>query len=214
MPFALVTAGSSTNSTGNATESEIKAYCYDVVDLYQSSNASNTYTIPAVVQPLTSSANTSTAPLISNTTQVWQVRTVVGQLADSFFNVGEGPQLQTSIYLDPKSDAPMALPIPPALSTCKFIFGLPSSDDGKAPDDGDCSSLISKACVDDIQSNVRELSQSIASSATMSLYQACNSIGQSLFTLPKSCPQGTKSDRFSLFESQGKHPCMGVGSIK
>lgn len=204
--FAIVTTAQSMNDASNATESEIKAYCHNVVDLYQSSNASNTYTIPAVIQPLTSSANTSTAPLTSNTTQVWQVKNVVVQ-HDSVYNVGEWPQLQSSIYLDPLSDGPMALPIPPALSACSFMFILPASDDGKAPDNGDCSSLLSKACVNDIQSSVQELSQSIASSPSMSLEQACNSLEQSLFTLPKSCAKGTTSDKFGLFQSQGEHPC-------
>lgn len=198
--FAIVTAALSV-----ATESQIKDYCYNVVDLYQSSNASNSYDIPAVIQPLTSSANTSTAPLTSNTTQIWQLKNVVGQ-SGGFYNVGDGSQLQSSIYLDPLSDGPMALPIPPALSTCNFLFNLPASHGGKAPNNGDCSSLLSKACVNDIQSSVQELSKSIASSPSMSLEQACNSLGQSLFTLPKSCPKGTTSEKFSLLQSQGELP--------
>lgn len=193
------------NNTGNRTEDEIKAYCYNVVDMYQSSNASNTYTIPAIVQPLTPSTNISTAPLTDNTVLVWQVKNVVGQ-HDSIYNVWNRPQLYSSIYLNTLQDGPVPVPAPPALSTCSFLFNLPDSADGKDPDNGDCSSLLGEPCVKDIQSSVQELSQSIASSATISLEQACNSLGQSLFTLPKSCPQGTSSDKSSLINMQGEHP--------
>jgi hypothetical protein len=205
LSFAIVTTAQSMDNTSSATDSLTKAYCNNVVNLYQSPNASNTYTIPAVVQPFASSANTSTAPLTSNTTQVWQVKNILGQ-SENFYSGQKGPQLHSSIYLDTSSDGPMALPVPPLLSTCNFLFTMPTSADGKALDNGDCSSLLSKACVNDIQSTVHELSQSIASSATMSLQQACDSLSQSINTLPESCPKPAASGTFNLIQSQGKHP--------
>lgn len=205
MSTAIVSATLSTNGTTNATDPNVLGYCYDVVDLYQNQNASNTYLIPAITQPLNSSTNSSTASLTNNSTQNWEVRNILGQ-APYFYNGNRPLQWESTIYLDPLEDGPTALPIPPTLATCKFIFTLPTSFDGKAPENGDCSSLLSQHCVDDIQSSARALSQSIAATTTMTLEKACDSLGQRLSTLPKSCPKRTGSDSFHILEWGGKHP--------
>lgn len=198
--LASTNAATLNSNTSNLDEPSNDAFCSNAVDLYANSNTIKTYTIPAVVQPINDSADPSTAAFTSDSNQVWQVKSIIGNSPGSNDTNTES-LLQTSIYLDTKNDGP--LPIPQALSTCNLIFNMPTGDGGKASSDGDCSSLVGKACVDDIQTHIRDLSLSIASSPNMTLEQACNSLSQSLFNLPKSCPKGTSDGKLSLFDGQG-----------
>lgn len=198
--LATINAATLNGNASNLDESSNHTFCSNAVDLYANSNTVKTYTIPAVVQPFNDSADPFTAAFTSNSNQVWQVKSIIGNSPVSNDTNSE-PLLQTSIYLDTQNGGP--LPIPQALSTCNLIFNMPTDNGGKTSNDGDCSSLVGKACIDDIQTHIRDLSLSIASSPNMTLEQACSSLSQGLFNLPKSCPKGASEGKLSLFDGQG-----------
>lgn len=190
-------------STNNETSPN---QCYDIIDTYQRPNASSSESIPAVVQPLSSSPNTSADPLTSNTAQTWQIISAIGQTTDPYPGI-HSPQLDSIIFLDTSSSSgPNSSPIPSVLAACSIVFTLPASDLGKASGDNDCTNLISEPCAAEIQSSVKALSESIAQSPSMDLTKACNSLGQSLDTLPNSCPKASSGDvvGFNAFSWQGE----------
>ena len=197
LSWGLAAAAQSVNITNDP------LYCGSVDssgDMYRSPNSSNSYPVPAVTQSLSPSTHESMAPFGTSQNETWQIINAIGENRT-------GVELERAIFLDVSSHGPSPATIPPALSGCFFTFRLPSSDNGKSSPNGDCSSLIGQGCVNDIQKNVQALSQSLAVSTQMDIGQACNSIFQSLLTLPKSCPNGGSNpgpNDFGLDISSGK----------
>ena len=198
----FIFAASSTNGTATPGQCD---YINNIGNIYRSPNASQSYQLPAVVQPLGSGSNISTAPISTSPTFKWQLTNTLGLEHEPHL---QEPQLERTFFLDTTSNGNNTNAVPSVLAGCSVVFRLPASDNGKASANGDCSNLITQSCVDDIKSSVKALSQSIAASHSMPFEQACSSISSSLFTLPKSCPNsktGT-ADNFSVSESQGNYP--------
>ena len=192
---------SADNSATNGTAASSNCVSFNV---YKHPNSSDFYPIPAVVQePGASSEPSSSMFLVHSNDETWQIANILSQ--------GGGPSgnniaevLENYLYLN-ISSGQNASTLGSVLSGCSVIFNLPQTDLGQSSDNGDCTSLVGSACVDDITTQVQQLVSGFASNDAIQLQIGCESILQSLATLPNSCPKPTsKNDLgFRAFYSQG-----------
>lgn len=157
-----------------------------VEDLYLRPNASNSYTIPAIVQPLNQPAESLSNTILSSDTETWQIISALSQATDPCNTLPNNQDLEQLLLLDTSRSQPNASAIPPALAACSFVFELPQSDIGKS-DNGTCASLIGQDCVNDIHSAAQTLAEAAALTNSASQGDACTAIGNGLTTLPASC---------------------------
>lgn len=198
LSLTFVSADSSATN-GTASSSDCVPF-----NVYKHPNASNFYPIPAVVQePGTSSEPSSNTFLLHSNDETWHISNILSQ--------GGGPSgnniaevLEDYLYLN-ISSGQNASTLGSVLSGCSVIFDLPQTDLGQSSGNGDCTSLVGSACVDDITTQVQQLVSGFASNDAIQLQIGCESILQSLATLPNSCPKPTsKNDLgFRAFYSQG-----------
>ncbi|KAK3168641.1 hypothetical protein OEA41_005089 [Lepraria neglecta] len=192
---------SADNSATNGTAASSNCVPFNV---YKHPNASNFYPIPAVVQePGASSEPSSSTFLVHSNEETWQIANTLSQ--------GGGPSgnniaelLENYLYLNISSGQNASI-LGSVLSGCSVIFNLPQTDLGQSSGNGDCTSLVGSACVDDITTQVQQLVSGFASNDAIQLQIGCESILQSLATLPNSCPKPTNKDDlgFRAFYSQG-----------
>ena len=111
------------------------------LEIYRHPNASNSYSIPAVV---------STGSTITNSTaKSWQIINSIGQIPNPF-NVSDpqNQQLSQNIFLDTSSTINgSSLSSPLSFAGCSLIF---SSYTGKTSSDGSCGKVFGQSCIDEI----------------------------------------------------------------
>ncbi|KAM0806223.1 hypothetical protein BDR22DRAFT_9593 [Usnea florida] len=111
------------------------------LEIYRHPNASNSYSIPAVV---------STGSTITNSTaKSWQIINSMSQIPYPF-NVSDPPpqQLSQNIFLDTSSTingSSLSSPLP--FAGCSLVF---STYTGKTSSDGSCGNVFGQSCVDEI----------------------------------------------------------------
>ena len=111
------------------------------LEIYRHPNASNSYSIPAVVS--------NGSKVTNSTAKTWQIINSIGQTPNPF-NVldPQGQQLSQNIFLDTSSTMNgSSLSSPPPFAGCSFIF---SSYTGKTSSDGSCGKVFGQSCVNDI----------------------------------------------------------------
>ena len=173
-------------------------------DIHEHPNASNLYPIPAVVQePGTSSATPSSNFLVHSNDETWQIANILSQGVDSSGN-STAEVLNNYVYLNMSSGQNVST-LGSVLSGCSVSFSLPQIDSSQTSNTGDCTSLVGSACVNDITRQVQQQVSSFAGDDAIRLQSRCDSILQSLATLPNSCPKSKgKSDLgFHALYSQG-----------
>ena len=153
------------------------------LEIYRHPNASNSYSIPAVVQ---------TGSMVTNSTaKSWQIINTIGQTPNPFSVLDpQGQQLSQNIFLDTSSTMNgSSLPSPPPFAGCSFVF---SSYTGKNSSDGSCGKVFGQSCVNEIM----VLAEEIAAAAQPNVYlpDLCDDIASQvnafIITSKKSCNKG------------------------
>lgn len=152
---------------------------------FRHSNASASYGVEAVEQKIDPSSGKPTNALF-NSPKNWTLTNVLGQSND-IYTAGHPPILEQAIFLDtsstrPNTSASASLPY----AGCTFIFDLPQSDMGKA-DNGDCTAVLDKDCVDELQIRVQESAASLDSQQHLSLEDACGQIAVNVNSSGNAC---------------------------
>ena len=169
LPVAIASAATTINETADCKFTE------GILNVYQYPNATNSYSIPAVI----SAGSTIT----NSTTEDWQIVNSIGNVSDAYNVVDpQAQRLSQYIYLDTSSTlnhATASSPLP--LAGCSFTFGLPSSDVGKTSSDGSCDNIFSQSCLNEImqiaQSNTAAIPPAVGSE---NLIDACDVVSESI----------------------------------
>ena len=144
-------------------------YSNSSLEVYRHPNASNSYSIPAVVQ---------TGSMVMNSTaKSWQIINSIGQTPDpSNVRDPQGQQLSQNIFLDTSSTMNgSSFPSPPPFAGCSWIF---SSYTGKNSSDGSCDKVFAQPCVDQILVLAEEIAT--AAQPNVRLPDLCNDIASEI----------------------------------
>ncbi len=168
-------------------------------DVYQHPNASNSYSIPAIV------SNEST--IMNSTTETWQITNSIGNVSD-LSNV-VNPQAETLVqyvFLNTSSTinaSSLSSPLP--FAGCSFTFGLPSGDPiGKTSTDGSCGKIFGQSCLNDLMQLAQDITAGIPTIASTKLIDACDTVSEALNNYITASSEACSKDGPSIEISQGK----------
>ena len=172
----------------NQTDPATLSQCLNA-EIYQHPNASGTFPVPAVdIVPNSGPSVT----LASSKSANWTVTNVLGQSSNPYGGT-PGPVLRQALFLDTSStmkNSSSADEI--GLAGCVFMFELQKDTEGK-DDDGDCTSVLSSACVQDFTQLAAAAAQSVAQSGgqgaghNLNNSEACIQIAGAIRKPPSSC---------------------------
>ena len=174
MSISFASAQLPLNETGNC---EFRS---SSLEIYQHPNASNSYSIPAVV---------SAGSMITNSTaKSWQIINSIGQIPNPYDVLDpQAQQLSQNVFLDTSSTINgswLSSPLP--FAGCSLAF---SSYIGKTSSDGSCGKVFGQSCLDEIIQLAQETARSIV--PAVGLEGLCDSVTHAvnnwITTYSKSC---------------------------
>ena len=167
------------------------------LNVYQHPNASNSYSIPAIV------SNEST--IMNSTTQTWQIINSIGNLSSNV-----NPQAETMaqyVFLDTSStiNASSLSSLLP-FAGCSFTFGLPSGDYiDTTSTDGSCAKVFGQSCLNELMQLAQDTTAAIPPAiASTKLIDACDTVSETLNNYISSSSKACSKDGPSIEVSQGK----------